>query len=254
MDKILGRKPTPELKPPDCLSRYVVTKHAWYKKYKRIFCITPTAIHTQNPERTLVLTNSYTFVGDSDIESVTLGADEFEFIVSARQEKKGKFKPLKFTSKHRQLLLTDLFQCMAAASAMARCLVASKVLGAHQDFPAVKWSRGSNGWKPVTLRVTAFGLESLESKSGAAKWRCDYQRMSSPGIMLLAPYVPPPAGHADTASAVAAAATPQDGVFAVVTKLGRSAPRVFATRSRDTLVAQVQQVARKRLAINIMSE
>lgn len=156
MDKILGRKPTPELKPPDCLSRYVVTKHAWYKKYKRIFCITPTAIHTQNPERTLVLTNSYPFVGDSDIESVTLGADEFEFIISARQDKKvrtsslhctaasmalrgrstgivphpqGKFKPLKFTCKHRQLLLTDLLQCMAAASAMARCLVASKVLG-----------------------------------------------------------------------------------------------------------------------------
>jgi hypothetical protein len=41
----------------------------------------------------------------------------------------GKFKPLKFTCKHRQLLLTDLFQCMAAASAMGRCLVAAKVLG-----------------------------------------------------------------------------------------------------------------------------
>lgn len=85
---ILRRKAKPQLKPPDTLSRYVVTKHAWYKAYKRIFCITPTAIHTQNPERTLVLTNSYTFVGDSDIESVTLGSDEFEFVISARQDKK----------------------------------------------------------------------------------------------------------------------------------------------------------------------
>lgn len=72
--------------------------------------------------------------------------------------------------------------------------------------------------------------------------------------MLLAPYVPPPAGHADTATAVAAAATPQEGVFAVMTKLGRSTPRVFAARARDTLVGQVQQVARKKLAINIMGK
>lgn len=174
---ILRRKAKPQLKPPDTLSRFVVTKHAWYKAYKRIFCITPTAIHTQNPERTLVLTNSYSFVGDSDIESVTLGSDEFEFVISARQDKKvgsrrnisrafspteswcawaaqlpvqmmlancavlccglwcccmceqSKFKALKFSCKHRQLLLTDLFQCMAAANALGRCLLAAKVLG-----------------------------------------------------------------------------------------------------------------------------
>lgn len=85
---LLRRKVRPELKPPDTLSRYVVTKHAWYKHYKRIFLVTPSAIHTQNPERTLVLTNSYTFAGDSDIESVSLGTDEFEFVISARQDKK----------------------------------------------------------------------------------------------------------------------------------------------------------------------
>jgi hypothetical protein len=85
---LLRRKVRPELKPPDTLSRYVVTKHAWYKHYKRIFLVTPTAIHTQNPERTLVLTNSYTFAGDSDIESVSLGTDEFEFVISARQDKR----------------------------------------------------------------------------------------------------------------------------------------------------------------------
>lgn len=88
METFLRRKPRPELKPPDTLSRFVVTKHAWYKHYKRIFLITPTAIHTQNPERTLVLTNTYTFAGDSDIESVSLGGDDFEFIISARQDKR----------------------------------------------------------------------------------------------------------------------------------------------------------------------
>jgi hypothetical protein len=88
MDAILRRKAKPQLKPPDTLSRYVVTKHAWYKAYKRIFCITPSAVHTQNPERTLVLTNSYAFAGDSDIEGVLLGGDEYEFTLSARQDKK----------------------------------------------------------------------------------------------------------------------------------------------------------------------
>lgn len=71
--------------------------------------------------------------------------------------------------------------------------------------------------------------------------------------MLLAAYTPPAAGHADTAAAVAAAAMPQDGVFAVMTKLGRSAPRIFALRARDTLLTQLQQVARSKLAINVIS-
>jgi hypothetical protein len=43
--------------------------------------------------------------------------------------KQSKFKPLKFSCKHRALLLTDLLQCMAAAGAMGRCLVAARVLG-----------------------------------------------------------------------------------------------------------------------------
>lgn len=91
--------------------------------------------------------------------------------------------------------------------------------------------------------------KSMFGTAGAVKWRCDYQRMSSPGIMLLAAYTSPTAGHADTA---ATAATPQDGVFAVMSKLGRSAPRIFALRTRDTLLAQLQQIAGSKLAINIM--
>ncbi|KAF8069423.1 GRV2 [Scenedesmus sp. PABB004] len=259
MDRLLGRRARPELKPPDCLARYVTTKHAWYKRYRRIFCITPSAVHTQNPERTLLLTNSYAFAGDSDIESVALGADEFEFVITARQDKKSKFKPLKFTCRHRQLLLTDLFQCMAAASAMGRCAVAARVLGPHHDHAAVKWSRSGGCWKPIKLRVTAYGLESLDPATGAVKWRCDYARLSSPGIMLLAPYAPPPAppggggaGGADAAAAAtAAAAAAQGGVFAVMTRLGRSTPRVFALRGRDALLSQLQAAARSKLATHI---
>jgi hypothetical protein len=35
-----------------------------------------------------------------------------------------------------------------------------------QDFTAHKWSRSSGVWKPVVLRVTAFGLEALSPQSG----------------------------------------------------------------------------------------
>ena len=155
MDKILGRKQRPESKPPDCLSRYSCVKHSWRGRLKRVFCITPTSVHTQNPDRTLVLTNSYSFTEDSDIDSVSLGSDDYEFIISVRQDKRAsvcswvpqscrirreranmrrwlpqsKFKPIKFTCKHRTMLLTDLFQCMWAAAAIGRCSVAMKVLG-----------------------------------------------------------------------------------------------------------------------------
>jgi len=94
MDRLLaasGLKPhRPELKPPDCIARYVVVKHSWRGKYKRIVCITPTALYTQNPEGRLVLTNSYVFAagGDSDIESVALGGDDQEFTLGARQDGK----------------------------------------------------------------------------------------------------------------------------------------------------------------------
>jgi hypothetical protein len=63
MDRLLsGFKPhRPELKPPDCVARYVVVKHSWRGKYRRIVCITPSALYTQNPEGRLVVTNSYVF-------------------------------------------------------------------------------------------------------------------------------------------------------------------------------------------------
>jgi DnaJ family protein C protein 13 len=91
MDKLLGRKQRPESKPPDCLARYNCIKHSWRGRLRRVFCITPTAVHTQNPDKTLVLTNSYTFVDDSDLESVSIGSDEFEFTISVRQDKRVSF-------------------------------------------------------------------------------------------------------------------------------------------------------------------
>lgn len=61
--------------------------------------------------------------------AVALGSDLTACACVRALRAQSKFKALKFSCKHRQLLLTDLYQCMAAASAMGRCLLAAKVLG-----------------------------------------------------------------------------------------------------------------------------
>lgn len=91
MDVLLGRKPKATLKPPNCLARYAVTKHnQWRGKYRRVLCVTPDELISLNPELNMAVTNSYSFVGDSDIESITVGGgdEEGDFTISARQDKK----------------------------------------------------------------------------------------------------------------------------------------------------------------------
>lgn len=90
MDLLFAGRPVAS-KPPNCVGRYVVTKHSWRGKYRRIMCITPDAVVTQNPESGMAITNTYAFTGDCDIESISVGPGheaEGEFTISARQDKK----------------------------------------------------------------------------------------------------------------------------------------------------------------------
>ena len=53
-------------------------------------CVTPNAVITQHPDN-LAITNTYAFLGESDIDSVAIGAsepDEQEFTLSARSDRK----------------------------------------------------------------------------------------------------------------------------------------------------------------------
>ena len=78
--------------PPDCVARFMCTKHSWRGKYRRIFCITPHALVTQHPD-TLAITNSWSFVGEPDIDAVAVGAsdaEDKEFSISARQDAKAR--------------------------------------------------------------------------------------------------------------------------------------------------------------------
>lgn len=76
--------------PPDCVGRFLCTKSSWRGKYRRIMCITPSAVITQHPDN-LSITNTYVFTGEPDIDGVTVGPsepEEQEFTLSARSDKK----------------------------------------------------------------------------------------------------------------------------------------------------------------------
>lgn len=77
--------------PTDAIARYLCTKHSWRGKYRRLLCITPTALVTVKPDN-LVVTNSWQLDDDADIDSISIGSfqhgDEQEFTIQARQDKK----------------------------------------------------------------------------------------------------------------------------------------------------------------------
>ncbi|KAK9809260.1 hypothetical protein WJX72_012293 [[Myrmecia] bisecta] len=222
--------------PPDAVARFLCTKHSWRGKYRRVMCITPDAVVTQHPD-SLAITNTWPFCGDSDLDGVLAGSPEFaeeqDFSLSARNDKKSKYKAVKFTCKQRASLLTLLYECMSVAAAKGTCPLATKVLGTPDVFQAHKLRRGQ--WIPVRIRVTAFAVERLDSATGAVRWRLEYRHMASPAARLL---LPSPAGN------------DPGGVFALFGKVGRS-PRVYACRDRDILLRQLQTAGLKKMGLKL---
>ena len=138
--------------PPDCVGRFLCTKFTWRGKYPRVLCITPSTVVTQHPDN-LAITNTWTFIGDPDIDSVSVGPGPLEFSLSARKDSRvsqsqpfaswqlqdpmltlpldmqSKYKATKFACEQRGPLLTALYQCMASAAVLGQCGVAAKILG-----------------------------------------------------------------------------------------------------------------------------
>lgn len=74
----------------DLVARFMVTKASWRGRYRRIMAVTRTAITTQHPDD-LVVTNTYNFLGDSDVDQISIGGgseDEQEIILSVRPDQK----------------------------------------------------------------------------------------------------------------------------------------------------------------------
>lgn len=163
---------------PEYLSRYLVVKHSWRGRYKRIFCISSSAIITLDPS-TLAVTNSYDVSNDFEGASPALGRGDdgdggaLEFTVSVRTDGRGKFKAIKFSSRYRASILTEMH------------LLRSAKLGQIAEFQVLHLRRRTSQWVPYKLKVTAVGVELIETQSGVIRWCLDFRDMDSPAIRVL---------------------------------------------------------------------
>lgn len=90
------------------IARYLVVKHSWRGRYKRILCISESSIITMDPN-TLSVTNAYE---SSDFEGAApvSGRDELsnEFIITARTDSRSKYRGIRFSSMFQTSILTEL--------------------------------------------------------------------------------------------------------------------------------------------------
>ncbi|XP_061362142.1 dnaJ homolog subfamily C GRV2 [Gastrolobium bilobum] len=159
---------------PEYLARYLVIKHSWRGRYKRILCISSVAIITLDPS-TLAVTNSYDVASDFEGAAPVLGRDENsnEFNLNVRTDGRGKFKAMKFSSRYRASILTELHR------------IRWNRLSPIAEFPVVHLRRRASQWVPFKLKLTYAGVELIETKSGDLRWCLDFRDMDSPAIILL---------------------------------------------------------------------
>lgn len=93
--------------------------------------------------------------------------------MNVRTDGKGKFKAIKFSSKFRASILTELHR------------IRWNRLGALAEFPVLHLRRRRSEWVPFKLKVTHVGVELIDLKSGDPRWCLDFRDMSSPAIVLL---------------------------------------------------------------------
>lgn len=122
---------------PEYLARYLVIKHSWRGRYKRILCISGASIITLDPS-TLAVTNSYDVASDYEGAAPIIGRDENsnEFNISVRTDGRGKFKGMKFSSKYRASILTALHR------------IRWNKLAPVAEFPVLHLRRRSSDWVP----------------------------------------------------------------------------------------------------------
>ncbi|AQL05368.1 DnaJ homolog subfamily C GRV2, partial [Zea mays] len=152
---------------PEYLARYIVVKHSWRGRYRRVLCIASSCVVTLDPT-TLNLTNSYDVGSKFDHAEALTATDEFTLAV--RTDARGKFKPMRFSSPLRPGILTELHRLRPVQDSF--------------DFPVLHLRRRTHEWAPFKLKVTPVGVELLEA-SGYMRWCLEFRDMNSPAIILL---------------------------------------------------------------------
>ena len=89
---------------------YYTTKHSWRGKYKRLFAITKDGVATFNPQSPTEITNKWPWAELNGLTLDTTGKtrSQQEFLLHIR--KKGKVETMKFSTEHRDELLTEAMQ------------------------------------------------------------------------------------------------------------------------------------------------
>ncbi|XP_047308725.1 dnaJ homolog subfamily C GRV2-like [Impatiens glandulifera] len=167
--------PSPHsLEEQEYLARYLVIKHSWRGRYKRILCISNNSIITLDPS-TLSVTNSYDVGNDFEGAIPILGRDDNsqEFNISVRTDGRGKFKGMKFSSKYKASILTELHR------------IRWNRISTVAEFPVLHLRRRTSEWIPFKLKITYVGVEIIDVRSGDLRWCLDFRDMSSPAIILL---------------------------------------------------------------------
>jgi DnaJ homolog subfamily C member 13 len=130
---------------PEYLARYLIVKHSWRGRYRRILCIASSGVVTLDPA-TLNLTNSYNAGTEFDRAEPLAASDEFSLFV--RTDVRAKFKAMRFSSPLRAGILTELHRLRPVHPPL--------------DFPVLHLRRRTHEWVPfVSARPSSRILPPL---------------------------------------------------------------------------------------------
>uniref|UniRef100_A0A175YL21 J domain-containing protein n=1 Tax=Daucus carota subsp. sativus TaxID=79200 RepID=A0A175YL21_DAUCS len=230
----------PVLEEPEYYSRYMVVKHSWRGRYKRILCLSSSRIVTLDPS-TLAVTNSYDVGGDYEGAAPIIGRDDnnsFEFSISVRTDGRGKFKAMKFSSKYRASIMTELHR------------LRWNRIGPIAEFPVLHLRRRKGDWVPLKMKVTYVGVELFDMNSGDLRWCLDFRDMSTPSIVILAngSFVLCPLYGRKSKAFQAASGTSNSAIVSNLTKTAKSIVGVSLSVDNSkslTVVEYVNQRARE---------
>lgn len=195
------------------LACFLVTKHSWKGRYKRIFSVGTLAISTYNPA-TLEITNQWLYEEFVSIKP-TQGTDEF--VIQIRTKKKS--DTMRFSSENMQVILTEAL------------LHQSKFANAEVNSVApVKFMAYKHHWSdrriPIVLQATTCSLEQIDNREVAV---ATYKYKDIRQIIKLSGY---PGGF--------------------VIEVGDQRRRhLFACERSDDLISHIRRVAGEQLSVAI---
>lgn len=136
-------------------SSYVVIKHSWKGKYKRVLVIEPTQISTFDP-KTMKLTNRWPY--DEVIDVAPLNGDLFKL---STRKKTGNADLLKFSSEFRKDILCDVIKFRHKG---AYADGGDKFTPLQYDFSKFHWTRQE---LPAVLKLTANAIVQMDTLGNA---------------------------------------------------------------------------------------